>query len=456
MMKWNTLFSNKRFSTTNLSARDEVRGDYMRDYDRLIFSSHFRRLQNKTQVFPLPGAVFVHNRLTHSLEVASVGRSLGKAVGESLYNKYEYEFSTNILNFYRFELSDVIQTACLAHDIGNPPFGHFGEEAIRSFFEQMKSDPKSRFVKELTVNQQNDFVKFEGNANAFRILTSLFLNSGLKLTHTTLASIIKYPSNSTAGFNKSTGMLSTKKSGFFDSEIVFFKAIAEELDIPVLNEETDVYARHPFVFLVEAADDICYRIIDLEDAFKLNVISLDETLALLLPFFENDSRKDYLDKKLPEITDPSQKLSLLRAMLVDLLTKKCTDVFLENEKYLLGGKLNKSLIDLLDARTTELLKKIDSFSFEKIYNHPSVIEKELAGYHVIYGLLEDFVAALFAPEKSKSNKVLRLLSVQYSIVEEDTLYQNLLKIVDFISGMTDDYAMDLYRKLRGIQTPEFG
>jgi dGTPase len=456
MMKWNTLFSNKRFSTTNLSARDEVRGDYMRDYDRLIFSSHFRRLQNKTQVFPLPGAVFVHNRLTHSLEVASVGRSLGKAVGESLYNKYEYEFSTNILNFYRFELSDVIQTACLAHDIGNPPFGHFGEEAIRSFFEQMKSDPKSRFVKELTVNQQNDFVKFEGNANAFRILTSLFLNSGLKLTHTTLASIIKYPSNSTAGFNKSTGMLSTKKSGFFDSEIVFFKAIAEELNIPVLNEETDVYARHPFVFLVEAADDICYRIIDLEDAFKLNVISLDETLALLLPFFENDSRKDYLDKKLPEIADPSQKLSLLRAMLVDLLTKKCTDVFLENEKYLLEGKLNRSLIELLDARTTELLKKIDSFSFEKIYNHPSVIEKELAGYHVIYGLLEDFVAALFAPEKAKSNKVLRLLSVQYSIVEEDTLYQNLLKIVDFISGMTDDYAMDLYRKLRGIQTPEFG
>jgi dGTPase len=452
-MNWQTLYSNKRFGGSNSQARDEVRGDYIRDYDRVVFSSQFRRLQNKTQVFPLPGAVFVHNRLTHSLEVASVGRSLGKAVGDSLSEIYKNSFSENEKNFYRFELSDVIQTACLAHDIGNPPFGHFGEEAIRGFFDQQfKNNP---VYDQLSINQKNDFLKFEGNANAFRILTSIFAKSGLKITYTTLAAIIKYPSDSTHGFDKSKGNISTKKSGYFDAEIAFYKDIVQELKIKEIDEATNVYSRHPFVYLVEAADDICYRIIDLEDAFRLNVISIQEAIDLLLPFFEGEENETYIQKKLEEIKDDNQKLSFIRAFLIGLLTKKCSDAFIRHENDLLNGTLNKPLIDLIGERFQVLIGEIDKRSFRKIYNHKSVIEKELAGYHVIYGLLQQFVEALLHPELSKSRKVLLLIPSQFSITSANGLYLNLLNIVDFVSGMTDNYALDLYRKLNGIQSPEF-
>ncbi len=453
-MNWQTLFSNKRFGSSNRQQRDEIRGDYMRDYDRLIFSSQFRRLQNKTQVFPLPGAVFVHNRLTHSLEVASVGRSLGRAVGEKLSEKYKEEFSENTHNFYRFELSDVIQTACIAHDIGNPPFGHSGEEAIRTFFNELDPEQAAVIEKELTENQLNDFRWFEGNANAFRILTRIFLKLGLKLTYTTLASIIKYPVDSTHGFKKETGLISTKKSGFFDSEITYYKEIVEELGIDIIDEARNTYARHPFVFLVEAADDICYRIIDLEDAFRLNIISIEQTKDLLLPFFEGEQENDYLHKKIAEIEDEKQQLSLLRAMLINFLTKKCTEVFIENEEALLNGTLNKSLIDLVDERSIALLKKIDEVSVRKIYNHKSVIEIEIAGYHVIGGLLKEFVKAVLNPKLAKSKKILLVVPAQFGIHPDEPLYHNLQAVVDFISGMTDLYAIDLYRKITGIQIPE--
>jgi dGTPase len=250
--------------------------------------------------------------------------------------------------------------------------------------------------------------------------------------------------------------LRTKKSGFFDSEITHYQEIVKELGIKKLDDSKNIYARHPFVFLVEAADDICYRIIDLEDAFKLHVISFQEAQDLLLPLFINDPSYLYITQKLETIADESQKLSLLRAMLVNNLTRKCTQIFLENEEALLSGTLNKSLIDLIDEPSIAQLKKIDELSFQKIYNHPSVVEKELAGYHVIYGLLEDFVGALTQPDLAKSQKVLRLIPNQFRISTGNSLYQNLLSIVDFISGMTDVYAMDLFRKLRGIQTPEFG
>jgi dGTPase len=448
-MEWQNLYSNKRIGSQNTTPRDEIRGDYMRDYDRVIFSSHFRKLQNKTQVFPLPGAVFVHNRLTHSLEVASVGRSLGKAVGDRLAAKYHDVFSQNNIDFYRFELSDVIQTACLAHDIGNPPFGHFGEEAIRAFFIDYF------FKKEVNIskNQKLDLEKFEGNANAFRVLTTLFMQAGLKLTYTSLVSIIKYPADSSSGFDKS--LLASKKTGFFDAEIELYKNITDELGIPSLTADKNLYARHPFVFLVEAADDICYRIIDLEDAFRLNVISFQEAFELLMPLFENDESKKYIIDKLPEIKDQNRKLSLLRAMLINLLTKKCTEAFLENEELLLKGQLNKPLIDLIDNYSINVLKKIDDFSFNKIYNHTSVIEKELAGYNVIYGLLTDLIGALDDDKSAKSKKILRLIPAEYNFEVTGNAYQDYLKIVDFVSGMTDVFAMDLYRKIKGIQAPGF-
>jgi dGTPase len=437
-MNWQTLYSNKRYNESTNAPKEPGRGEYIRDYDRVIFSSPFRKLQNKTQVFPLPGAIFVHNRLTHSLEVASVGRSLGKLVGERLAEKYKGTFSSTSDDFYRFELSDVIQTACLAHDIGNPPFGHFGEEAIRTFFVQFFEKNGTLGLNE---NQIKDFIKFEGNANAFRILTTLFAKSGLKLTYTTLASVVKYPCSSSTGFNKAA--LSTKKSGFMDSEAAAMLDIANELQIP---GKSHVYSRHPFVYLVEAADDICYRIIDLEDAVKLRVIHLDEVLRLLLPLFDHSPQKGYLINKLETIKDDEQKLSLLRALLINHLTRLCTEAFLQHEDELLSGNLNSSLIDLLEEPIKLQLKKVDQFSVNRIYNHHSVIEKELSGHHVIYQLLQDFTDALIRPELEKSKKVMHLIP-EYN---KDDRYQSLLSIVDYVSQMTDDFALDLYKKTRGI------
>ena len=312
-MNWQTLFSNKRLGAEHRNVLENFRTDYMRDYDRLIFSSQFRRLQNKTQVFPLPGAVFVHNRLTHSLEVASVGRSLGKAIGERIVEKYENELNQEAIEFYKFELSAVVMTACIAHDIGNPPFGHSGEEAICTYFRELQGEQLKFLTENLSENQFNDFKWFEGNANAFRILTTIFNQNNLNLTCATLASIIKYPADSTNGFKKKS-FISAKKSGFFDAEVEFYRSIATELNIHALNEENTVFARHPFVFLVEAADDICYRIIDLEDAHRLNIISIQEARNLLEPFFENQEGKKNIKEKvdtmsLPKIGCPSIRKS---------------------------------------------------------------------------------------------------------------------------------------------------
>lgn len=436
--------------SSNRQVSDFVRNDYMRDYDRLIFSSQFRRLQNKTQVFPLPGAVFVHNRLTHSLEVASVGRSLGKAIGEKIVQKYSNQLNEEAIDFYKFELSAVVMTACIAHDIGNPPFGHSGEDAIRAYFRNLSGETLAVLQKELTENQFNDFKHFEGNANAFRILTHIFGQNGLKLTYTTLASIIKYPSDSSSGFNKKTGLISTKKSGFFDSEIEYFRTIADELGLNQLIDNQHIYARHPFVFLVEAADDICYRIIDLEDAHRLGIISIYEAKELLLPFFE----EEYVARRFEEISDNKQKLSFLRATLINKLVNQCADVFFEYESDLLNGTLNKPLIDLLDEKTIALIKKIDEVSIKKIYNYQPVIEIEIAGYNVIGGLLEECVDAVLNPDKAKSKKILRLIPEQFSIKSEQSLYSKIQSVVDFISGMTDLYAVDLYRKMTGMQIPQ--
>lgn len=449
-MNWQTLFSNKRLGSSNRQVSDFVRNDYMRDYDRLIFSSQFRRLQNKTQVFPLPGAVFVHNRLTHSLEVASVGRSLGKAIGEKIVQKYSNQLNEEAIDFYKFELSAVVMTACIAHDIGNPPFGHSGEDAIRAYFRNLSGETLAVLQKELTENQFNDFKHFEGNANAFRILTHIFGQNGLKLTYTTLASIIKYPSDSSSGFNKKTGLISTKKSGFFDSEIEYFRTISDELGLNQLIDNQHIYARHPFVFLVEAADDICYRIIDLEDAHRLGIISIYEAKELLLPFFE----EEYVARRFEEISDNKQKLSFLRATLINKLVNQCADVFFEYESDLLNGTLNKPLIDLLDEKTIALIKKIDEVSIKKIYNYQPVIEIEIAGYNVIGGLLEECVDAVLNPDKAKSKKILRLIPEQFSIKSEQSLYSKIQSVVDFISGMTDLYAVDLYRKMTGMQIPQ--
>src|SRR5260221_1467644 len=356
-----------------------VRPSFLRDYDRIIFSSAFRRLQNKTEVLPVPVPVFVHNRLTHSLEVASVGRSLGKSVGDAIADKYA-GLGEDFKEFYKYELPSVIAAGCLAHDIGNPPFGHSGEDAIRNFFRELTGEGRSRFDSELSPNQQRDFLYFEGNANAFRTLTHNFnerAQGGFRLTYATLASIVKYPSDSLNGFDKQR--LITKKSGFFDSEINTYKTIAQELGIPQRDQDKNVFARHPFVYMVEAADDICYRIIDFEDAHRLNIISIETIRDLFLSFFDDEkgyNSRDRVEKTFYDINDDNQKVQYLRAMLINLLIFRVRDIFMEKEELLLEGAVTKSLIDYLPARELELMKKINAFPVQHIYNHRTVLETQ--------------------------------------------------------------------------------
>jgi len=461
-MKWSSLYSDKRTGDPdNKTANpDQIRTSFLRDYDRIIFSSAFRRLQNKTQVFPLPGAVFVHNRLTHSLEVASVGRSFGKSVGDTLAKKYG-DGDTNFTEFYKYELASVIAAACLAHDIGNPPFGHSGEDAIRSFFTNLDGET-SRIVKDhLSSNQLKDFELFEGNSNAFRTLTNSFNENepgGYKLTYATLASIVKYPCSSSEGFNKATGLIATKKSGFFDAEIDTFAKIAQDLEIPKKEGYDNVYARHPFVYLTEAADDICYRIIDMEDAHRLQIASIEQIKELFLPFFSDDTgfnSLSYVEGKLDNINDDNQKVQYIRARWIGLMIDKLSNIFIEHESDLLAGNLEKDLLKCLPDNDSQLIKRINEFSVKHIYNYKLVVEIEIAGYNVIGGLLKEFINAILYPQNSKSDKIIKLISNQFPITQNrKNLYSDIQSVVDFISGMTDLYAIDLYRKITGISIPE--
>lgn len=437
-----------------------MRNSFQRDYDRIIFSSAFRRLQNKTQVFPLPGSVFVHNRLTHSLEVASVGRSLGKAVGERIASANGEE--KLFREFYRYELPSVIASACLAHDIGNPPFGHSGEDAIRTFFAGLTGEVKDKITSSLTPHQLKDFEQFEGNSNALRVLTHNYNEpdpGGYKLTYTTLASIVKYPCSSFAGFDKNSGLIATKKSGFFDSEKDTFLQLAETLHIPRTHKEELVFARHPFVYLTEAADDICYRVIDLEDAHRLHITSIEKFMELFLPFFKADGdeygTRAYIERKTAAINDPNQKVQYVRALWIGLMTEKLAAAFIENEEPLLSGTLQQDLLKCLPAGDIALIDEINKYSVKHIYNYRSVVEIEIAGYNIIGGLLDNFVNAVLNPGQSRSAKLVQLVAAQFPLqLKKETVYSDIQSIVDFIAGMTDLYAIDLYRKITGITIPE--
>jgi len=461
-MNWQSLYSAKRTGDRedkNLNP-DSVRTSFLRDYDRIIFSSAFRRLQNKTQVFPLPGPVFVHNRLTHSLEVASVGRSLGKAVGDAIAAKYNNE-TDDFKEFYKYELPSVIAAACLAHDIGNPPFGHSGEDAIRTFFREVDGDTRKIIHDSLSDNQRRDFEYFEGNANALRTLTNNFNEQeagGYRLTYSTLAGIVKYPSSSSEGFNKTTGLIAIKKSGFFDSEIALFENIAQTFALPKVEGFNHVYARHPFVYLTEAADDICYRIIDLEDAHRMHIVSLQKIKDLFYTFFEKETGYDgidYVSRKVNNLVDDNQKVQFIRAKWIGLMVGKLSALFMQHEDALLSGSLQKDLLSCLPDEYTALIKEINTYSYNHVYNYKSVVEIEIAGYNLIGGLLKEFIQAVLQPSHSKSGKVIQLISKQFPITQQkENLYADVQSVVDFISGMTDLYAIDLYRKMTGISIPQ--
>ncbi len=439
-MNWNQLLSAQRlgYSGGKSTSEHEDRTQFQRDYDRIIFSSPFRRMQNKTQVFPLPEHIFVHNRLTHSLEVASVGRSLGNILADRLIKKYP---KNSLLQ----EIGTIVSSACLAHDLGNPPFGHSGEAAISNYF---KKGGGQQFKNELSEGEWKDFVNFDGNANAFRTLTHQFngkREGGFALTYSTLACIVKYPFEST----KAT----KPKFGFFQSDTANYRKIAEALGIK--QKEDGSFCRHPLVYLVEAADDICYQIMDLEDAFKLGILTYDRIKTLFLDFYDKITEKNTLERienTLKKVTDKNEQISYLRAGVIGKLIYESIQIFEDYEEDILEGSFLGSLIDQLPDVQAEAMKRVQKISIKEVYNHRSVVEIEIAGYKIIGTLLEEFVEAIMTPEDKYSKKILSLLPDQYKTTEESS-YNKIQSVVDFVSGMTDVFALDLYRKIKGISLP---
>lgn len=454
-MNWETLISNKRLGQElRHTERHDERSEFKRDYDRLIFSAPFRRLQNKTQVFPLPGSIFVHNRLTHSLEVASVGMSLGCDVARAVI-KREPAYAGTLVE----ELGTIVSTACLAHDLGNPPFGHAGERAIQTFFSEGEG---RKMQKDLPANVWNDLIHFEGNANAFRLLTHQYRGrreGGFAMTYSSLASIVKYPYTSSC-----IDYVGKSKFGFFASEAESYMRIATELSIPceeMLVQTTEdakplTYlrgVRHPLVYLVEAADDICYEIMDIEDAHKLKILSFEETRNLLLAFFEENMQRAVQERIEKEnITDANEQVVYMRACVIGKLENECADAFIAHEAEIMAGTFQESLIKSINDRQRKAYEECTKIAYNRIYRSKPVLDIELGGYRIMETLMQQMMGAIVTPARFYSQELLRRVSSQYEI-DAPEMHTRVMAVIDFISGMTDVFALDFYQKINGTSLP---
>lgn len=438
-MNWKHLLSAQRSGQKQQFFPEPSRSAFEQDYDRIIFSHPFRKLQDKTQVHPLPEHDFVHTRLTHSLEVSSVGRSLGKRVGEVIIQRH-LELAKE---FSLFDFGAIVAAASLTHDLGNPPFGHAGEDAISDFFIH---HPASLALKsKVTETEWTDLTKFEGNAQGFRILNKN--QYGLKLSFATLGAFTKYPCP--AFFPaRDKAKRSQKKFGFFQSEKAIFNEVAGALELK--NVTKDVYERHPLAYLVEAADDICYSIIDLEDGCSLGLINYEDAKTL----FENILTKNKSKLgKLDQLKSKQEKIGFLRALAIGDLMDECSTLFLDSEKEILEGKFNQALADVCPSK--KALKDIIDISVEKIYRARQVVEIEAAGHEVLPGLMEEFLkTGLHILDKNKSKKYSNLAmlfpeDIQSSLNQNPDHYTMARLVVDFVSGLTDRHAISLYKKIKG-------
>lgn len=439
-MNWNQLICDKRLGLEHYhdNHKGGVRSDFQRDFDRLVFSSPFRRLQNKTQVFPLPGSIFVHNRLTHSLEVSCVGKSLAGEVTLLLAEKYATDPWVKRLD----AVPEIVASACLAHDLGNPPFGHSGERTIGAYF----SEGKGKKLKACFSEQQwNDLVHFEGNANSFRSLVHQFKGrrvGGFAMTYSTLASIVKYPYSSIHAGEKG-------KFGFFTTEQPLFERIASELGLIKLADGR--YCRHPLVYVVEAADDICYQVMDIEDGHKLKIIDTEETIGLLLAFFGQD-RQSHIREVMNSVDDPNEKIAYLRSSVVGLLVHECAAAFVEGEQRMLEGTYEGTLIEHLSPIAVEGYRRCSDLAHKKLYRASYVTDIDLAGNRIINLLLDKLIDAVIHPERNYSQLLLNKFPEQYD-VSAASLFEKIQAVLDHISAMTDVYALNLYRQLCGISLP---
>jgi len=450
-MHWSELLSSQRITHKPVQANMPVdRSAFEQDLDRIIFSHPFRRLQDKTQVHPLPEYDFVHTRLTHSLEVSSVGRSLGRRVGEALFGpggRYQN------IEVNSYDIGTIVAAASLAHDLGNPPFGHSGETSISDFF---NSHPLGEHLRTaFSSGQWGDVTNFEGNAEGFRILNKAG-QGGLRLTAATLAAFSKYPRESVIT-SRDKDRCSQKKYGFFQTEKAVFAQVAGFCGMPSIADEKEehIYIRHPLAFLVEAADDICYSIIDLEDGCRLGLISFDEYVTLLAPILGDQLNPE----KLERYTDVNEKLGVLRAMTIGKLIAQCVELFLDEEHALLDGRFDQPLSEQITA--SGHLDVIGAVSVSKIYRCRQVVERELAGYEILTGLLERFMTAVLSAYEARKagrkvgksdQKTISLMpqEVNLALTSNTSLYELTMLVLDAVAGMTDSYAVNLYRKIKGI------
>ncbi len=446
-MNWEQLLSLKRYGDKTKRLRkeqDETRLGFEVDYDRIIFSSAFRSLQDKTQVIPLSKTSFVHTRLTHSLEVSVVGRSLGRVVGKKILEKHPHLAT---IHGYRFnDFGAIVAAAALAHDIGNPPFGHSGEKAIGEYF---KTGSGIRYKSLLTPKQYQDLIDFEGNANGFKILTESRegIEGGLRLSYATLGAFMKYPKESLP--KKPTSHIAHKKYGFFQNEKAFFKDVAEEMGLlPHTIGGEVTYSRHPLTFLVEAADDICYTIIDFEDGINLGLIDEEYALEYLIKLV-----KDTINiSKYNQLTTTADRLSYLRSLAINTLIQEAASIFIDNEEGILSGTFEAALIDKskYDAQVSDIIK----ISIDKIYQSQEVTEKEIAGYEILATLLDRYCVAadnFNAGTASNYDKLILRAEGTYFDYESDDLYTRLIGICKYVASLTDGNALLKFQKIRGLQ-----
>jgi len=444
-MQWQKLLSRSRlFGTLNIE--DPGRTAFEKDFDKIIFSSYFRRLKDKTQVFSLVDNDYIRSRLSHSLEASCVGRTLGTLVGQEIVKRH----AKDLYDYTARDFGDIVAAACLSHDIGNPPFGHAGEDAIQEWF---KSPDAAAVLSLLTPRQQADFKYFEGNAQGFRILTKLDKpqhRQGLQFTCATLATFTKYPreaginSNSFNKYNSDFNNKSTKKHGFFQEEKELFAQIAQEVGLLRRKDNIAWWCRHPLVFLVEAADDICYHIVDLEDGFSMGYIDYAEAKMWLTDIL--------VGEKLENLDDKKEHIKYLRAKAIHKLITEVKQVFLDYEEQIISGRFDRPLTSQIESGFK--LKEIIELTRKNVYEACEVVEVKVAGYQVIGGLLEEFVSAVTNSNLSKSYLTKKLLP-NFNDADEE-LYTKVLKVTDYISGMTDSYAVSLFKKIKGISLPRGG
>ena len=444
-MNWEQLLSLKRFGDTQKRLRkdqDDTRLGFEVDYDRIIFSDSFRSLQDKTQVVPLSKTDFVHTRLTHSLEVSVVARSLGRIVGKHLIQKYP---NLTEKGYQANDFGAITAAAALSHDIGNPPFGHSGEKAIGEYF---KSGNGKIFQDKLTDKQWQDLIDFEGNANGFKILTETKngIEGGLRLSYATLGAFTKYPKESLP--KKPTNNIVDKKYGVFQNDKNFFQEVAQELGLLKLRNDNHVaYMRHPLAFLVEAADDICYTIIDFEDGINLGLISEDYALEYLI----NLVRDNINTKKYHSLQNTKDRISYLRALAIGNLIQEAATVFIEKEEQILKGDFYISLLEKCkyEAQINDIIK----LSVEKIYRSKDVVEKEIAGYKIIADLLDTFITAInnnHSHTASNYDKLILLLIPDKYKETSDDLYTRVLDVCNLVANFSDGNAILLHKKIRGV------